>query len=247
MKNIYASLFGESPETQQARENRNASFQAMLNSRKQAAEQTLTDSTKMARYNALGNVLTTMVQPLGWAAGGSTGGVQKYDDRQYIDSFNRAVKAADDLRNIGTAEDQYRFNLAEEDYKRQLALEDAERKRRQDLEDSERKYQFQLEKQQQQYQHQLDLQQQKDDARMQLEQYKQSHKVSKKGTGLSIDDRILLKEIDAYNKYVTQQENLKQPYDTFDNWMNKRGYQVTSVKSTQPANSAPSGGRSIDW
>ena len=103
MNNIYASIFGEAPATRQAREARDSAFQAMLNTRKQTAEQQRTDDVKMARYNAFGNLLTTMVQPLGWAMGGSTGGVQKYDDRQYISAFNRAVKAADDIRNIGSA------------------------------------------------------------------------------------------------------------------------------------------------
>jgi len=247
MKNLYTSLFGESPETQQARETRNATFQDMLNSRRQAAQQNFTDNKQMAKYNALGNVLTTMAQPLGWAAGGATVSPQKYDDRQYIDAFNRALKAQDDLRNIGTAEDQYKFNLAEQDYNRMR-----------DIEDNERRYQFQMEKQQQQYENQLAKQQrdyeykqaleeQKAAARQALEEYKTTHRVTKKGTGLSVDDRILLKEMEAYNKYVDKQSALGQPYDTFDKWAAARGYQVTSTASARRSSGGSGGSRSIDW
>ena len=229
MRNIYASIFGEPPSSAKAKEARDSAFQAMLASRRQAAEQQRTDNAQMARYNALGNVLTSMAQLGGWAAGGSTGNVQKYDDRQYIDSFNRAVKASDDIRNIGSAADEYRFKLADEDYKRQLALEDAERKRQQDLADDERKYQFQLEKQQQLFQHQNELQQQKDDARRALEEYKATHRVSRKGTGgMSVDDRILLKEMDTYKEYVKIQTAKGLPYDTFEKWLDTNGYQVSS-------------------
>jgi len=138
MSNPYASIYGESEATKQARQTRNNMFQSFLDTRKKAAEQQRTDDVKMAKYNALGNVLTSMVQPLGWrAGGGSTGGVQPYDNRQYLEAFNRAVKASDNLRNIGTAEDEYKFKIADEDYRRMLALDDEARRRRQKLEDEE--------------------------------------------------------------------------------------------------------------
>lgn len=149
MNSIYASIFGESPATQQARANRNSAFQAMLDTRKKAAEEQKTADETMARYNAFGNLLTTMVQPLGWGVGGgfngsNTGGVQKYDDRQYISAFNRAVKDAENLRNIGTEQDEYRLRLANEDYERalandrmaqQAALREIEDERRQKIKD----------------------------------------------------------------------------------------------------------------
>lgn len=125
--NIYASIFGPSPEVQAAAAARDASFQDWLNSRKQAVEQQRTDDVRMARLNAIGNVLTTMVQPLGWAIGGqgkATGGVQPIDNRQYLQAFERAMKANDDLRNIGTLEGEYQFKLADENYRRAKALED---------------------------------------------------------------------------------------------------------------------------
>ena len=138
MSNPYASIYGESQATKQARENRNGMFQSFLDTRRKAAEQQRTDDVKMAKYNALGNVLTSMVQPLGWhAGGGSTGGVQPYDNRQYLEAFNRAVKASDNLRNIGLAEDEYKFKIADEDYRRMLALDDEARRRQQKLEDEE--------------------------------------------------------------------------------------------------------------
>ena len=148
MNNIYASIFGESPATKQARANRDSAFQAMLDTRKQAMEEQRTSDTQMARYNALGNLLTTMVQPVGWAIGsggsGVTGGVQKYDPRQYLDSFNRALRDSENLRNIGTQGAEYQFKLAGEDYERalsndrmaqQAALREYEDARRQKMKD----------------------------------------------------------------------------------------------------------------
>lgn len=127
---VYKSLFGDSPATTKAAGARDSAFQNWLNIRKQNMEQQRTDDVRMAKYNAFGNLLTSMVQPIGWAAGGGgfnnggTGGVQTYDNRQYLDAFNRAVKATDDMRNIGTAEAEYRFKLADDDYKRQQAIDD---------------------------------------------------------------------------------------------------------------------------
>ncbi len=160
-RNIYASIFGETPETQAAYQGRNATFQDMLNQRKQAYEQAKTDNVKMAKYNALGNLITSMVQPIGWAAGGSTAGVQPYDNRAYLESFSRAVKANDDLRNIGSADAEYQFKLADEAFQRAIAREDEERKRRQRVEDDERKYDYQMEKQRERYKLMGDLAQQR--------------------------------------------------------------------------------------
>ena len=142
-QNVYDSVFGPDSAKQtaaeQAAELRNQSFQDWINSRKQAVEQQRTDDIRMARFNALGNVLTTMVQPLGWAVGGggfggTTGGVQPYDNRQYLDAFNRAVKANEELRNIGTIEGEYQFKLANEAARRAQAMEDYENKSKIELE-----------------------------------------------------------------------------------------------------------------
>ena len=145
MNNMYASIFDGSPSVQKARDARDTAFQAMLNTRKQTAEQQRTDDVKMARWNALGNVLTTMVQPVGWAIGGGgfkeggTGGVIKADDRQYISAFNRAVKDADDIRNIGLQDAEYQFKIANDEYTRALKLEDEERQTRRANEEYERR------------------------------------------------------------------------------------------------------------
>lgn len=169
MKNMFASVFGD---TQKARDARDTSFQAMLNTRKQAAEQQRTDDVKMARWNAMGNLLTSLVQPVGWAIGGGgsgvTGGVQKYDDRQYISAFNRAVKDADDIRNIGSAEAEYRFKLADEDYRRAMALEDEERRRKQANEDYERKRQIAMQEDEAREKARMDRLQQEYDLRTKL-------------------------------------------------------------------------------
>lgn len=227
-KNLYASLFGESPATQQARETRNQSFQDMLSSRRQAAEQNRTDNVQMARYNALGNVLTTMVQPLGWAAGGSTGGVQKYDDRQYIDAFNRALKAQDDLRNIGNAEAEYNFKLAEQDYNRLQSLDDAERQQQRMIERQERAEQGRMERDEKKHEYDMERDQAKADARQALAEWKATHQVTRKGTGLTAQDRFLLKEMEQYNTYVNNQSKAGMPFDTFDKWISTRGYDVVT-------------------
>ena len=125
---IYDSIFGSSPAVQASAAARDSSFQDWLNQRKQAVEQQRTEDRRIATFNALGNALTTMVQPIGWAIGGKgtgvTGGVQPVDNRQYLQAFERAMKANDDLRNIGTLEGEYQFNLADEAYKRAQAMED---------------------------------------------------------------------------------------------------------------------------
>lgn len=238
-KNLYASLFGESPETQQARETRNQSFQDMLSSRRQAAEQARTDNAQMARYNALGNVLTTMVQPIGWAAGGATAGVQKYDDRQYIDAFNRALKAQDDLRNIGTAEDQYRFNLAEEDYKRSRAMDDAARERAFKEEDLERKYQQRLEEQQRKYENDIAKINRQGEIRQQIAEFNAMNKIKNKSTGQTADWRTQQKLVQGYLDYAKSAES-PVPYQE---WLKTTGFEVlaSAPKATKPAS------RSIDW
>ena len=127
---IYDALFGKKDAAQDAKGAMTQSLQDMINARKTSAEQERTDAIKMAKYNALGNVLTSLVQPIGWAIGGSTAPVQTTDNRQYIDAFNRAVKANDDIRNIGNIGAEYNFKLAEDEYRRQLALKDYEDKAR---------------------------------------------------------------------------------------------------------------------
>ena len=234
---VYDSIFGESPAVQQARAARNASYQDMLNSRRQAAEQQRTDDVKMARWNALGNALTTMVQPLGWGigggfSGGAPGGVQQYDDRQYLNAFNRAVKASDDLRNIGTAEDDYKFKLAEEDYKRKLALEDSERQQARMLERQEKAAQAREERDRKLHEQRMELEEQKAAYRQQLADWNATHRVTSKSTGLSVDDRAMLKNLEAYNKYANSEAEYGRKPDPFDKWLDDRGIKVALTNTT---------------
>jgi len=98
-----------------ATETRNSLLQQMFDARRQDLEKERTDSTRMALYNSFGNLLRTMVQPIGWAGGRATAGVQPYDERQYLDAYNRAVRASDDIRNLGFQENQLRLNYADRD------------------------------------------------------------------------------------------------------------------------------------
>lgn len=183
MNNMFASIFDGSASTQKARDARDSAFQAMLNTRKQVAEQQRTDDVKMARWNAMGNLLTTLVQPVGWAigggfSGGNTGGVQKYDDRQYIAAFNRAVKAADDIRNIGSQDAEYKFKLADEDYRRAMSLEDEDRRRKLANEDYERKRRIAMEEEEARENARLERLQQEYDLRTKLAEVQNAGKVA---------------------------------------------------------------------
>lgn len=238
----YTTLFGDDAAAAQAYDARNTAFQDMLNARKQVARQARTDNTNMARYNALGNLLTTMVQPVGWAVGGRgvgpTGGVQPYDNRQYLEAFNRAVKASDDLRNIGTSESEYNFKIADEDYRRALALGDEARRRQQDVEDAERKYQANLDQLDRKLENDIAKMERNGEIRMAIEQFKASHRVTSKG-GLSVDDRNLMaarKEWEKYKRTLMQQGR---PYLSFDEYLTGEGYVVTNPDGAAP----PAAGR----
>lgn len=110
------------------REATNSIYQDLLNARKDALVKDRTNNARLAAFNALGNALRTMAQPVGWAAGGATSGVQPYDNRQYLEAFNRAVKAGEDLRNLGTAEMQYRLKQAEQDERMAQSMSEYGRK-----------------------------------------------------------------------------------------------------------------------
>lgn len=211
---------------------RNTAFQDMLNFRKQEAEQARTDSVKMARYNAFGNLLTSLVQPIGWGIGGgsgATGGVQKYDDRAYLDAFNRAVKATDDLRSIGTKEAEYKFQLADEKYRRELALEDEARKRRNAMADEERRAKIKADAERQTFELRSQLKEQEIQGRIKVAEETAKAKMKFHVGGRNVSDSVrdnLLKRANAayaailqdYNKKkMAGIENLQEPpsYDEF--------------------------------
>lgn len=121
-------------------------FQKMLDERKSALEAQRTSDVNLARFNALGNALRTMVQPIGWGIGGGKGNaapVQPYDNRQYLEAFNRAVKAGQDLRNLGGMEEEYALKLGE--HATQRAEADYDFRRRQN--ESEEAYYRRLDEQ----------------------------------------------------------------------------------------------------
>lgn len=218
--------------SQVAYNERNTAFQDMLNLRKQEAEQARTDSVKMARYNALGNLLTSLVQPIGWGIGGgkgATAGVQPYDNRAYLDAFNRAVKATDEIRNIGTKEAEYKFQLADEKYRRELALEDEARRRANAIADEERRAKIKAEAERQTFERRAALEDQKIEGRIRVNEENAKAKMKFHVGGRQVSDSVrdnLLKRANAayaailqdYNKKkMAGIENLQEPpsYDEF--------------------------------
>ena len=200
-------------------------FKEMFDNRRKSLEQQRTAESTMAKYNALGNLLTTMVQPIGWAAGGGKGvtaGTQPYDERQYLEAFNRAVKANDDLRNLGFMQDEYKLKLAEDKLQREAAQAAAALKRQQDMEDYIAKSAIDTAAKK-------DVQNAKYDREELLATLKGSFKVSNKA-GLPVEDRILLKEIDGYQRSQDRRVALGLPLQTFPEYLKERGLNVTATK-----------------
>lgn len=193
-QSIIDSVFGP-----QIKEPEKTGYAALFEKRRQAAEKERTDAVRMAKYNALGNALTTMVQPLGWAAGGATGGVQPYDNRAYLDAFNRAVKANDDIRNVGLAEEEYPFQLQEEQRQRDLAWEDF--KKKQDYE-----YAKKSEYAKQRHAEELEKINARGENRMTLEQFKTKYKTTGRN-GVPVEEKMLST---AWTRYL----NYKDKHDT---------------------------------
>ena len=122
-------------------------WQSMIDQRKAEAKKEQTDNYRMATFNALGNFFRNVTQPLGWAAGGGSGvtaPVQPYDNRQYLESFNRAIKAGDDLRNIGAQDMQFKLEMAKQKAQRAWNEYDHQRRREETLEDYGKRIAMQL-------------------------------------------------------------------------------------------------------
>lgn len=235
---------------------RNTAFQDMLNLRKQDAEKARTDSVKMARYNALGNLLTSIVQPIGWGIGGgrgATAGVQPYDNRAYIDAFNRAVKATDEIRNIGTKEAEYKFQLADEKYRRELGLEDEARKRANAMADEERRAKIKADAERQTFELRSQLEDQKIQGRIKVAEETAKAKMRFHVGGRNVSDSVrdnLLKRANAayaailqdYNKKkMAGIENLQEPpsYDDFlKSFASGEGVSVSDSTKTGGASSS---------
>ena len=120
----------EKSDAELAREGVTNLYQRLLDQRKDDLLQQRSDSVRMAQFNALGNALRAMVQPLGWAAGGGESGVtapvQNYDNRQYLEAFNRAVKATDDLRNLNSEGAAFQLDMAQRNADRIQSRKDKE-------------------------------------------------------------------------------------------------------------------------
>lgn len=243
--NIYASIFGTSPEVQAAAAARDASFQDWLNSRKQAVEQQRTDDVRMARLNAIGNVLTTMVQPLGWAVGGATGGVQPIDNRQYLQSFERAMKANDDLRNIGTLEGEYQFKLADENYRRQLALQDYEQKAR---------MQAQIQQDYAQARHDYTMAEiaARGETQKELARFKAGNNITHRN-GVPVEEKMLSA---AWTRYMSEREKYntdvdrgivrkRESFPSFEKWLGDEDYGWIVKSKKGGSDATPSGSSKV--
>lgn len=254
MNNIYASIFGESPATKQARAQRDSAFQSMLDTRKKAVEEQRTSDVQMARYNALGNLLTTMVQPIGWGVGGrgkTTGGVEPYDQRQYLDAFNRAVRDAENLRNIGTQEGEYQFKLADEEYRRALANDQAYRNAMLAEITDNRRAQQKLDYEAKRQEDELEKIAARGDVQKELADLKAKYRITR--GGLSVNDRAIITARNNYEQYKRTRITQGMPYMTFEQYMNnEEGFDLTPAQPAQtpapkpaakPATTAkPSGG-----
>lgn len=254
---VIDSIFGVTTPAQAAALSRDSRFQDWLSARREAAEGQRTDNARMARFNALGNALTTMVQPIGWAVGGSTAGVQPYDSRQYLDAFNRAVKASEDLRNIGTLEDEYRFKMADEEYRRQLALEDEQRRREQNYEDIQRRSDAEIKKQEAIYGLRSQLNQEQIAGRIAVAEATAKAKYQFRSGNTKVSESVrdnLLKRAntayanvlsDYYKKRGIGLENLQEPptYDEFlKRFASENGYSLEETSQPAPKETKPSGG-----
>ena len=249
---IYDSIFGNTPAVQAAAA-RDASFQDWLNQRKQAVEQQRTDNVKMARLNALGNVLTTMVQPIGWAVGGKgtgvTGGVQPVDNRQYLDSFNRAMKSADDLRNIGTLEGEYQFKLADDNYRRQLALEDEQRRQELALQTYEQRANLDLEKQKQRHEYTMAEIEARGETQKELARFKASNSITNRNR-VPVEEKMLSS---AWTRYMSEREKYntdvdrgivrkRESFPTFEKWLgDEYGWIVKPKNQSSDTTEKPGG------
>lgn len=107
-------------------------IQSLFDERRKAAEKERTDQLALASYNSIGNALRSLAQPLGWW--GSTANVHPYDNRAYLDAFNSAVAAGNDLRNIDSQEAQFLINRAEYDRRQAEELEQYKARRKADEE-----------------------------------------------------------------------------------------------------------------
>ena len=249
-KAITDSVFGtktqepEKTELEKKREAYNMTYQEMMANQRQRLENQRTSDARMARVNALGNLLTTMVQPVGWAIGGATpgpAGVEPYDNRQYLEAFNRAVKATNDIRNLGLAEDEFKLRQAEADYKRAQAAVDAETawdtwKKKKDY---EAEIKSDLSKQShEQAMEKLAAQGENQKAVAAL---KASLRIPSSGS-LTFEQRMQLKDKDSYNAYRKIAQAKGEPVMTYAEYLKTLGISDGTNSSTKQDKTEKKGG-----
>ena len=226
--------------------------QDMFDARRKELEKDRTDDIRLSAFNSLGNALRAMVQPIGWAAGGgrtaggvATAGVQPYDNRQYLEAFNRAVKANDDIRNLGTQEMEYNINFANKDAERAWSEYEtlANQRFKEDAEERAFNRKLQI----------LDTQQA---GRIELEHIKGMYKLQKAGGGKVGDDvqtAFLKRAATAYNNYKADYMkkrafgiNPAEPLQTWEQFLGaqaaREGYSVVDNVGASNGNSGNGGG-----
>ena len=234
-KGRFDHLFGASPEAAVAQKDaRGSALQAMFDERRKTAEKARTDNVALARYNALGNLITTLVQPIGWGAAGTTGAYQPYDNRAYLDAYSRAVKAADDVRNIGTQEAEYNYKIADEDYRRALAQEAEERKNQFSLNKMQEEYDRKAAAAQTKYEQDMAKEKAKADYRMALAEFNATHKItgrSGNGSRYTADERRKNELLKGYLEYATGQEKILRQPMTYEEWLKDKGLSISDSSS----------------
>lgn len=99
----------------------------MLQSQWQAASDQRTNAHKLAQVTALGNVLQNIFTPVAWRAGGqgkATSQPITPDNRAYITAFNEAIKADQNLSNVGNQSKQLLLNYEMDQAARARARKD---------------------------------------------------------------------------------------------------------------------------
>jgi hypothetical protein len=191
-----------------------------------------------------------MVQPLGWAIGGqgkATGGVQPYDNRQYLQAFERAMKANEDLRNIGTLEGEYQFKLADEDYRRARAIEDYQNKAQIELQKQQQIFDMRSQLSQQQMEERIKVAEATARARFQFKNAA-GGKVAE-----SVRDNLLKRANTAYAQiladyYKKKQigiENLQEP-PSYDEFLKQFASREDVVVVEESQNSKPQDAKPAD-
>lgn len=185
------------------------SINDMLHAQYEATEKRRTDAAKLAKVAALGNVLQTAFVPFGWIGQkGATSQVAAPDSRQYVTAFNEALKAQQDLANVGVNAAKMRLDLAnrraERAYQAQQRRDDREfsaKLQRQNMEfqaeNNRKNMEFQAEMQKQVRKDSAELQ--KELANLKFEQSKELARIQA-GNSMALYDRQSQNRINEINQ-----------------------------------------------